>query len=188
MNSMLVRDSTEIQLFEDSQIILLADNDVKLKVLMEKENVQLETLGLYRLKEKKLNVNIEVEHKKPNTHSYIHFRVLMENAADLQFVGKVTGGKNIPNAVSRLENNILVTGNGTKAISKPILEVANDEVAFSHGATLHRLDQAQLFYLTSRGVAEEDVMEMLVESFFDTLLNKVKDEKIRQEIELSLKN
>lgn len=64
------------------------------------------------------------------------------------------------------DETILLSGDAV-ADAIPNLEIRNNDVACSHGATIGRVDEEQLFYLTSRGVAEDDAVQMIVEGFFE---------------------
>jgi len=49
--------------------------------------------------------------------------------------------------------------------SEPQLEIYENELTCSHGASVGRLDDDQLFYLTSRGLEPEDAKRMLISAF-----------------------
>jgi hypothetical protein len=52
----------------------------------------------------------------------------------------------------------------------PMLEIANDEVECSHGATVAEIEEDELFYLLSRGISEWDARVLLVSGFALDLL------------------
>lgn len=63
---------------------------------------------------------------------------------------------------------------------KPELEIFADDIKCSHGAACGELDKEQMFYLQSRGIAEDDARAILIQAFADEGINKIKDEKIRE--------
>lgn len=46
--------------------------------------------------------------------------------------------------------------------TKPQLEIYADDVKCSHGATVGRIDDEQMFYLRSRGINQQDAQQMII--------------------------
>jgi Fe-S cluster assembly protein SufD len=51
------------------------------------------------------------------------------------------------------------------------LQIDADDVKCSHGATVGQLDDAQLFYLQSRGIPKERAKALLTQGFCDSMLS-----------------
>ena len=51
--------------------------------------------------------------------------------------------------------------------TKPQLQIYADDVKCAHGATIGCLDENALFYLRSRGIAEDEARAMLVKAFIN---------------------
>lgn len=64
-------------------------------------------------------------------------------------------------------------------LAKPELEIYADDVACSHGSTSGAIDDTALFYLRSRGVPQDEAMQMLTLSFLADALGEVENEKLR---------
>ena len=60
-----------------------------------------------------------------------------------------------------------------KVESIPELEIVNDDVKCSHGVTVGMLEPEQLFYLTSRGIDEEEARRIILAGFFEEPLSQV---------------
>jgi len=67
----------------------------------------------------------------------------------------------------------------SKFLSKPELEIYADDVKCSHGSSSGSIDEDSIFYLRSRGISEQDAKKMMIEGFLAEVINKVKNEKIR---------
>ena len=52
----------------------------------------------------------------------------------------------------------------------------------THGATIGRVDQDQLFYLMSRGLSRDVATRMVVEGFFEDVLQREPVESIRSNL------
>ena len=69
---------------------------------------------------------------------------------------------------------------------KPELQIYADDVKCSHGATIGALDPEQIFYLRSRGIAEEQARAMLIRAFLAEALDIVTQEAAHAFFETAL--
>ena len=58
----------------------------------------------------------------------------------------------------------------------PELEILNEDVSCSHGATIGPIDPEQVFYLNSRGIGTEEATRMIVAGFIAKTLLSVPEE------------
>ena len=72
----------------------------------------------------------------------------------------------------------LLLSRKAEADAKPELEIFADDVVCSHGATVGEIDETHLFYLKSRGIAEADARNMLIEAFLLDGVESVRDEHL----------
>jgi Fe-S cluster assembly protein SufD len=63
------------------------------------------------------------------------------------------------------------------------LEIEADDVRCTHGATTAQVDDRELFYLQARGIRPETAQQLLVMGFFNTVLDRLPDAKLRGHIE-----
>ena len=66
--------------------------------------------------------------------------------------------------------------------SIPGLEIEADDVACSHAATFGTLEEEPIYYLMSRGITRPQAQLMIIEGFFDELLQRVPFERVRQRL------
>ena len=66
--------------------------------------------------------------------------------------------------------------------SVPGLEIEADDVACSHAATFGTLEEEPIYYLMSRGITRPQAQLMIIEGFFDELLQRVPFERVRQRL------
>jgi len=59
--------------------------------------------------------------------------------------------------------------------TKPELEIVADDVKCAHGATVSRLQQDELFYLQSRGIAAAQAQRLLLRGFCEEVLAELPD-------------
>jgi Fe-S cluster assembly protein SufD len=48
-----------------------------------------------------------------------------------------------------------------------------DDVRCTHGATVGKIDPDELFYLHSRGIGKSDAEQLIVEGFFDPIMQRI---------------
>ena len=82
--------------------------------------------------------------------------------------------------------NILLSGHA-HADSIPELEIEANDVRCTHGATVGPIDPEQIFYLMARGVPKIEAEKVIVEGFFDPLMQKIPLESIRNELAQAIK-
>ncbi len=76
-------------------------------------------------------------------------------------------------------NRNLVLSPDARADSIPGLEILADDVRCTHGATVGKLEQEPLFYLESRGIPEKEAERLIVEGFFDPIMQRIPFEGVR---------
>jgi len=74
---------------------------------------------------------------------------------------------------SYLSNKILKFDKAT-AESFPCLEIKTNDVKASHESSITKIDEDQLFYMMSRGISKEEVKNLIIEGFFDPIINNIK--------------
>ena len=68
----------------------------------------------------------------------------------------------------------------------PGLEILADDVACTHAAAIAQVDPTQMFYLESRGLDEETSRSMIVEGFLQSLLERLGEGPVHDEIHAKL--
>ncbi|MDY6845941.1 MAG: Fe-S cluster assembly protein SufD [Chloroflexota bacterium] len=76
-------------------------------------------------------------------------------------------------------NRNLILSKGVRADSIPGLEILADDVRCTHGATVGKIDEDELFYLYSRGIPEKDARQLIVMGFFEHIMNRIPFEGIQ---------
>lgn len=82
----------------------------------------------------------------------------------------------------QMTNNNLLMGKLAEVDTKPQLEIYADDVKCSHGATVGRIDDEQMFYLRSRGINQQDAQQMIIYAFAAELTEALRDEGLKQQV------
>lgn len=73
----------------------------------------------------------------------------------------------------------LIISDEARMDSIPGLEIEADDVACSHAATFGTLETEPIFYLMSRGIPLAEAQLMVIDGFFDELLQRIPFERVR---------
>lgn len=79
-------------------------------------------------------------------------------------------------------NRNLLLDRRARADSIPGLEIEADDVACTHASTIGKIDEREIFYLMSRGIERTTARHMIVQGFFDPLMQRIPFEGVRQRI------
>jgi FeS assembly protein SufD len=128
------------------------------------------------------DVEFVVHHGAGHTESDLLFRVVLKDKAHHIFSGVLQIPKTSLHVVANQLNNNLKLQKTARAESMPKLEVYADDVRCSHGATMGEVSEDQMFYLTSRGLSEEEAKHLIVEGFLMEVLEPLGEEEFSREL------
>jgi Fe-S cluster assembly protein SufD len=69
-------------------------------------------------------------------------------------------------------NRNLLLDPDARSDSIPGLEILNDDVRCTHGSTIGKIDEEQLFYLLSRGIPRPEAEQLVIHGFFDDIIRR----------------
>ncbi len=174
------------QVVEDTDLILdlfETSSPVKLEIIFDKPGVSCHLIGMYVLNDgEKLDFTTIAKHESRNTSCLQDVRGVLRDNSDSKYIGSIIIEENASQTESFLDDSVLVLGQGTKNQSEPILEIKNNDVKASHGSTTGRINEDEIFYLQSRGLSKKEAENIIVEGFFEKLLNQIEDTTIREVI------
>lgn len=79
-------------------------------------------------------------------------------------------------------NRNLMLDKTARADSIPGLEIQADDVRCTHASTIGKLDEEEIFYLMSRGIPRNDAIRMVIQGFFDPVMQRIPFEGVRTRI------
>ncbi|MGF1678216.1 MAG: Fe-S cluster assembly protein SufD [Candidatus Methylacidiphilales bacterium] len=109
-------------------------------------------------------------HEAPHTWSNLLFKNALNHRGKTIFSGliKVFPGARQTDAY-QTNRNLLLDSNA-EADSMPGLEILNDDVKCSHGATTSQVEEESLFYMLARGINPEAAKHLIAVGFCEELL------------------
>lgn len=112
-------------------------------------------------------------HTAGQTMSNIDFKVVLRDQALSAYTGLIRIETGARTCEAYQENRNLLLNPGTKAETIPELEILNEDVKCTHGATIGPIDPMQIFYLKSRGIENTEAVQMVVSGFVETTLKLI---------------
>jgi len=116
-----------------------------------------------------------VRHLEPGGRSRQTVRSVLGGRAVGSYLGKVAVARGAQKSDAEQSVKAMLLDRGATANCKPELEIFADDVKCAHGASVGELDEAQLFYLESRGLPPADARALLLEGFVMGLWESAKD-------------
>jgi Fe-S cluster assembly protein SufD len=81
------------------------------------------------------------------------------------------------------KSSTLILSDDAKASAIPGLEILNNDVKCSHGATISNLSPDELFYLQTRGISRDEGEKLLTRGFFNQITELIKNQGNRKQFE-----
>ena len=91
-------------------------------------------------------------------------------------------------AFVREQSLIYLVSPEARADSIPGLEILANDVRCTHGATLGHIEDEHLFYLMARGLPKNVAQRLVVEAFFEPVLDRIPLESVRERLRAEIAN
>ena len=145
--------------------------------------------GLYMLNgSQHADTHSVIDHTVPNCTSSQNYKGVLNDKSRAVFNGKVFVRENAHGTDAQQSNKNLLLSNDARVDTKPQLEIFNDDVKCSHGATVGQLEDEELFYLLTRGLPETLARNLLTYGFAEEIINKIDIASIKEELDRSVLN
>lgn len=127
-----------------------------------------------------LDHDTQQNHLAPHTTSDLLFKGALKGSSRSVWQGMIYVAPSAQKTDGYQANRNLVLSDAARADSIPGLEILADDVRCTHGATVGKLEAEPLFYLESRGVPPKDAERIMVEGFFDPIMQRIPFEGVRE--------
>ena len=123
-----------------------------------------------------------VYHQTPRCTSKAYARGVNDNDSRTIFKGKVDIGKNGAKVNTDLSLHGLLLSKKAKFHSFPALEVVNNDVMATHGASVSQIDPEQIFYFESRGIDHDTAEYMIASGYFEPAISKIRSNELQARV------
>ena len=165
----------------------ISRHDIELKFIAEGGEAFVD--GLYMLNgSQHSDTHSAIDHLVPNCTSHQTYKGVLNDKSRGVFNGKVFVRANAHGTDARQSNKNLLLSNDARVDTKPQLEIDNDDVKCSHGATVGQLEEEELFYLLTRGLPDMLARNLLTYGFAEEIINKIGVNSIKAELDETVLN
>jgi Fe-S cluster assembly protein SufD len=133
-----------------------------------------------------LDHDTQQNHHAPHTTSDLLFKGALKDRSRSVWQGMIFVAPDAQKTDGYQANRNLILSPKARADSIPGLEILADDVRCTHGATVGKIDPEQMYYLRSRGVPYEDAERLIVEGFFDPIMQRISYEGVRSRFQQAI--
>ncbi|MGD8750384.1 MAG: Fe-S cluster assembly protein SufD [Anaerolineales bacterium] len=126
-----------------------------------------------------LDHDTQQNHMAPNTTSDLLFKGALKGRSRSVWQGMIYVAEGAQQTDGYQANRNLVLSEKARADSIPGLEILADDVRCTHGATVGKIDPELIFYLRSRGIPISEAERLVVEGFFDPIMQRIPFEGVK---------
>lgn len=117
--------------------------------------------------------NSDIRHLSPRCKSDQLFKYVLDDESTGAFEGSILVAPGAQFTEAYQSNRNILASTEARMHCKPQLEIYNDDVKCSHGATTGQLNNDALFYMRSRGIPEAEARTMLMQAFMVDVIDNV---------------
>ena len=112
-------------------------------------------------------------HAAPYTSSTIISKSVARGGGRTSYRGLVQINEGAHHSRSTVKCDALLVDTISRSDTYPYVDVREDDVTMGHEATVSKVSDDQLFYLMSRGIAEDEAMAMIVRGFIEPIAREL---------------
>ncbi len=115
----------------------------------------------------------KVIHAAPYTQSSIVSKSISKDGGRAGYRGLVKVYKGAKGSKCAVRCDALILDDRSRSDTYPTMEIDEEDVQITHEATVSKVSDEQLFYLTSRGIPEDEAMNMIVRGFIEPIAKEL---------------
>jgi len=112
-------------------------------------------------------------HFANNTSSKITSKSISRGNGQASYRGLVKAARSLQGVKSNVVCDALLLDPESRTDTWPTIETGSHDVSIGHEASVSKVGEEQLFYLTSRGLSEEEATTMIVSGFIEPLVKEL---------------
>jgi len=137
-------------------------------------------------KNQHLDYDSQQNHMAANTTSDLLFKGALVDESRSVWQGMIYVAPGADKTDGYQANRNLLLSKLARADSIPGLEILANDVRCTHGATVGKIDADQVFYLMARGIPRQDAEKLIVEGFFDPIMQRIPFEGVKNRFQKAI--
>ena len=131
----------------------------------------------------KKEFDVNVYHNAISTFAQLDNYGVVRDNAKLTFSGICHIIKGSRGSKAHQNAKIMVFDEKSNGIAKPILKIDENDIEASHAAVVGKINDEHIFYLTSRGLSEEEAKRLITLGYLKPIMTGFADDEMKNEIE-----
>ena len=125
-------------------------------------------------------------HHAKHTYAKMENYGVCEDQSSLNFFGTSSIERGAKTSATHQSAKIMIFDQKCKAKASPILCIDENDVEASHAAVVGQINEDHIFYLTSRGIPEDEAKKLITLGYLNPILNYFDEGTILEEIKSSI--
>lgn len=121
-------------------------------------------------------------HESPYASSDLLFKGAIKDRSRSVYSGVIKVWPKAHGTDAYQANRNLILSPTARADSIPNLEIGANDVRCTHGATIAQIEEEYVFYLMSRGITRTEAEKLIVDGFFDEVIERVPVESVQKTV------
>jgi len=127
----------------------------------------------YAGKDQHQDAGAKMLHLAPETTSRVISKSISKDGGRSSYRGLVHIGRGAKNARASVVCDALLLDEESRSDTYPTMNIQEKSALFEHEATVEKIGEEKLFYLTSRGIKKEDAQGLIVNGFIDPVVQEI---------------
>lgn len=130
-----------------------------------------------------MDYTVKMIHQVAECTSRQMFKGVMDDRGKAHFDGIIKVVPDAQKTEAYQANHNLLISDEARAYTKPQLEIYADDVKCSHGATVGRLNEDEMFYMRTRGIPASEAKILQQMAFAYEILEKISSSALRERLQ-----
>lgn len=127
----------------------------------------------FAAKGQNLDTGAKVVHLAPRTRSTIHTRSISKDGGKTTYRGLLKIAPDAYDSKASVNCDALMLDDFSQSHTDPVMDIRNEDVEIAHEAKVGKISDEAIFYLMSRGLTEEEAVELVVRGFVDPIAKEL---------------
>jgi len=119
------------------------------------------------------DTGVKVLHLAPNTSSKVVSKSISKNGGTAVYRGMLKVASHAHGCTANVQCDALLLDGESRTDTIPDIQIRNDDVTIAHEASVGKLSEEDVFYLTSRGIPKEEALAMIVNGFIEPIIRNL---------------
>ena len=121
----------------------------------------------------RMDSGAKIYHEAPETTASVEAKSISKGGGRTTYRGLVRSLDDVDGVATTVECDALMFDSDSTSDTLPHIEVEGDDAAIAHEATVGKIADEDVFYLTNRGLDEEEAKQLIVSGFIEPLTDEL---------------